>query len=81
MNKIFPPFKLNSSIELSHRIIMAPMNRCKAEKLIPTDAMVDYSAKCADVRLVITEGVIISPVSQGHPNVTGINTGANNVKW
>jgi len=72
---LLEPFKLNDTIELQNRIIMAPLTRCMSdENLVPTDAMVEYYEKRADSGLIITEATIIRPDGQGYPNTPGIYT-------
>ena len=52
---LLSPFKLNNSIELQNRVLMAPLTRCMADdNLVPTQAMVDYYARRADVGLIIS---------------------------
>ncbi|MGO2131104.1 MAG: alkene reductase, partial [Pseudoalteromonas prydzensis] len=44
--ELLQPFKLNNSIALQNRILMAPLTRCMADdNLVPTQAMVDYYAR------------------------------------
>lgn len=75
ISNLFQPFTLNNSIELSNRIVMAPLTRCMADdNLVPTQAMADYYAKRADSGLIITEATIIRPDGQGYPNTPGIFT-------
>ena len=72
---LLSPFKLNNSIELQNRVLMAPLTRCMADdNLVPTQAMVDYYARRADVGLIISEGIIIRADAQGYPNTPGIFT-------
>ena len=66
-------FKLNDTIELQNRVLMAPLTRCMAdENLVPTDAMAEYYAKRADAGLIISEATIIRADGQGYPNTPGI---------
>jgi N-ethylmaleimide reductase len=68
-------FKLNDTIELQNRVLMAPLTRCMAdENLVPTDAMVEYYAKRADAGLIISEATIIRADGQGYPNTPGLYT-------
>ncbi|WP_462158507.1 alkene reductase [Pseudoalteromonas sp. GB56] len=72
---LFQPYALSADIELSNRILMAPLTRCMAaEDLVPTQAMVDYYARRARAGLIISEATIIRPDAQGYPNVPGIFT-------
>jgi 2,4-dienoyl-CoA reductase-like NADH-dependent reductase (Old Yellow Enzyme family) len=72
---LLTPFKLNDTIELQNRVLMAPLTRCMADdNLVPTSAMVEYYAKRADAGLIISEATIIRADGQGYPNTPGIYT-------
>ena len=74
-NVLLSPFKLNDSITLNNRILMAPLTRCMSdEDLVPTQASVEYYARRADAGLIITEATIIRPDAQGYPNTPGLFT-------
>ncbi|NNG43845.1 alkene reductase [Pseudoalteromonas sp. NEC-BIFX-2020_002] len=76
------PFKLNSTIELKNRILMAPLTRCMAdENLVPTQAMVEYYARRAEAGLIISEATIIRPDAQGYPNTPGLFTSEQIQGW
>ena len=79
---LLQPFKLNNSIELQNRILMAPLTRCMADdNLVPTQAMVDYYARRADSGLIISEATIIRPDAQGYPNTPGLFTSEQIQGW
>ena len=79
---LLSPFKLNNSIELQNRVLMAPLTRCMADdNLVPTQAMVDYYARRADVGLIISEAIIIRADAQGYPNTPGIFTNEQVQGW
>lgn len=72
---LFQPYKLNHTITLKNRILMAPLTRNMAdENLVPTQKMADYYARRADTGLIISEAVTIRPDAQGYPNTPGIFT-------
>jgi len=72
---LLSPFKLNDTITLSNRVLMAPLTRCMADDdLVPTQDMVDYYARRADAGLIISEATIIRPDAQGYPNTPGLFT-------
>eukprot|EP00741_Cyanophora_paradoxa_P013035 tig00020675_g12589.t1 len=73
LSNLFQPFKLGS-LELSNRIVMAPMTRCFANEkgLVPTDDMAAYYERRAELGLIITEGTIIRADAQGYPRTPGI---------
>ncbi|OBU17166.1 alkene reductase [Photobacterium aquimaris] len=75
LDTLFHPFKLNDTLTLNNRIVMAPLTRCMADDdLIPTQAMVDYYARRADTGLIITEAVLIRADGQGYPHTPGLFT-------
>ena len=68
-------YKLNESITLKNRILMAPLTRCMADdNLVPTAASVEYYGRRAEAGLIISEAIIIRPDAQGYPNVPGLYT-------
>lgn len=72
-SQLFSPLQLNDTLTLSNRIAMAPLTRCMAGPgLVPTDDMVAYYARRADVGLIISEATIIRADAQGYPDVPGI---------
>ncbi|MDO6705135.1 alkene reductase [Photobacterium sp. 1_MG-2023] len=82
MENLFQSIDLNDSISLKNRILMAPLTRCMADDaLVPTQAMVDYYARRADIGLIITEATIIRPDGQGYPNTPGLYTPAQIAGW
>jgi len=81
-DNLFQPFALNDSIELSNRILMAPLTRCMADDdLVPTQAMADYYGRRAEAGLIISEAVIIRPDGQGYPNTPGLFTQEQIAGW
>lgn len=70
---LFTPYKLNESITLANRLVMAPLTRCFADDdLVPTEAMAQYYAKRAETGLIISEATVLRPDGQGYPNTPGI---------
>ncbi len=70
-NVLFKPFSLGS-LELSNRIIMAPMTRSSSPRNVPNDLNVAYYARRAagGVGLIITEGTCVGhKAANGYPNV------------
>ncbi|KZN64563.1 NADH:flavin oxidoreductase [Pseudoalteromonas luteoviolacea CPMOR-1] len=79
---LFQPYKLNSTISLQNRVLMAPLTRCMADDdLVPTDDMAAYYAKRADTGLIISEATIIRPDGQGYPNTPGLFTPEQIIGW
>lgn len=49
VENLFDTYKLNDTITLKNRILMAPLTRCMADaNLVPTDDMVAYYARRAE---------------------------------
>jgi len=70
---LLTPYRLNDTIELKNRVLMAPLTRCMAdENLVPTQDMVEYYARRADTGLIISEATIIRPDGQGYPTTPGL---------
>ncbi|WP_417348813.1 alkene reductase [Ferrimonas sp.] len=79
---LFDPMTLGNTLTLNNRIVMAPMNRSKADdNLVPTEAMAEYYARRAGTGLIITESLMISPTAQGYPNTPAIFTRAQIDGW
>ncbi|KAG2389319.1 hypothetical protein C9374_013879 [Naegleria lovaniensis] len=69
-----PNFKL-ARITLSHRVVMAPLTRCRALNgdCEHTDFGVEYySQRASKGGLIIAEATQITPQGQGYPNTPGI---------
>lgn len=77
---IFSQYKLGD-IELSNRLIMAPMTRCRAIDNIPTELMVEYYRLRATAGLIITEGVAPSANGLGYARIPGIYSQAQIEAW
>ncbi|MFT4926741.1 MAG: N-ethylmaleimide reductase, partial [Phenylobacterium sp.] len=79
---LFESYRLNSSLTLKNRIIMAPMTRCMADDdLVPTSVMAEYYGRRAEAGLIISEATLIRPDGQGFPNTPGLFTGAQIRGW
>lgn len=60
-------------LELSNRIVMAPMTRCRAEEgNVPNPLTVTYYEQRASAGLIITEGSQVSPQGVGYVRTPGI---------
>ncbi|XP_073132098.1 12-oxophytodienoate reductase 3 [Henckelia pumila] len=69
---LFSPYKMGR-FNLSHRVVLAPMTRCRALNSIPQPALARYySQRATDGGFLITEGTMISPTAAGFPHVPGI---------
>ncbi|OBY77810.1 12-oxophytodienoate reductase [Paenibacillus sp. KS1] len=68
---LFKPFSIGP-LELSNRIVMAPMTRMFSPEGIPGENVEAYYRRRAEngVGLIITEGTVINhPASSSHPNI------------
>ncbi|KAI3711521.1 hypothetical protein L1987_70059 [Smallanthus sonchifolius] len=69
---LFSQYKMGN-FNLSHRVVLAPMTRCRALNSIPNEALVEYYRQRATAGgFLITEGTMISPTAAGFPHVPGI---------
>lgn len=69
--QIFTPQKVGSS-EVSNRIVMAPMTRCRAIDNIPNELIAEYYLQRSSAGLIITEGTSPSPNGLGYARIPGI---------
>ncbi|KAI5811119.1 hypothetical protein DFH27DRAFT_9574 [Peziza echinospora] len=74
LSKQFTPLKMGS-IQLKHRVVMAPLTRVRSPGGIPTDVVREYyEQRASDGGLLISEGVHISFMAGSYPYVPGIYT-------
>ncbi|MBB3104614.1 alkene reductase [Azomonas macrocytogenes] len=72
MSALFEPIKIGD-LELTNRIVMAPLTRCRAESgRVPGDLMVEYYTQRASAGLILTEATSITPMGVGYPDTPGI---------
>ncbi|XP_042497107.1 12-oxophytodienoate reductase 3 [Macadamia integrifolia] len=78
---LFTPYEIGR-FNLSHRIVLAPMTRCRALNGIPQAANVEYyKQRSTPGGFLITEGTTISPTAAGFPHVPGIYTDEQTEAW
>lgn len=78
---LFTSFKIGK-YELQHRVIMAPLTRCRAPNNLPVPDMATYYAQRASLGgLIISEGAVISEQARGYPNTPGIWTAEQVAAW
>ncbi|XP_024172882.1 12-oxophytodienoate reductase 3 [Rosa chinensis] len=78
---LFSPYKMGR-LNLSHRVVLAPLTRCRAPNEIPQPAMIEYySQRSTPGGLLITEATSLSDTSAGFPRVPGIYTDEQVKKW
>ncbi|KAG0560185.1 hypothetical protein KC19_10G160300 [Ceratodon purpureus] len=69
---LFTPMELGP-FKLNHRVIMAPLTRCRSTGYVPQEiAAVYYGQRASPGGLVIAEATGISESAQGFPNAPGI---------
>lgn len=69
---LFSPYKMGR-FNLSHRVVLAPMTRCRALNSIPQPALAEYyTQRATKGGFLITEGTMISSTAAGFPHVPGI---------
>ncbi len=72
MMSLLSPYKLGN-LELSNRMVMAPMTRCRAVNgNVPGPLSVTYYTQRASAGLIITEGAQVSPMGVGYDRTPGI---------
>lgn len=78
---LFTPVKFGR-MQLQHRIVMAPLTRCRAPKSIPTQVMATYYGQRATPGgLIVSEATIISEQARGTPNTPGIYSAEQVEAW
>ncbi len=82
MNKnLFTPITLGD-LEISNRMVMAPMTRNRANQdNAPHDLNVEYYKQRATAGLIITEATQVSPEGVGYPATPGIYSDAQVTGW
>ena len=74
LHALFNPFNLHG-LQLTNRLVMAPMTRCRAGSGdVPTPLMAEYYAQRASAGLIVTEGIPVSPYARGYLWTPGIYT-------
>lgn len=78
---LFEPYTLGG-IELSNRIVMAPLTRNRAAAgLVPSEHAAIYYSQRASAGLLITEATQVSPQAQGYQDTPGLYTQAQIDGW
>jgi len=78
--KLFDSYKLGD-LELSNRVVMAPMTRSRAIGNIPNELMAKYYEQRANAGLIITEGIAPSANGLGYPRIPGLYSEAQVEGW
>ena len=69
--KSLTPYKFGVT-ELTNRIVMSPMTRCRAIGNVPNELMVNYYTQRSGAGLIITEGIAPSPNGLGYARIPGL---------
>ncbi|MCK0209170.1 alkene reductase [Starkeya koreensis] len=78
---LFDSYRLGD-IELSNRIVMAPLTRNRAGAgLVPAPLAAEYYAQRASAGLIVTEATQVSDTAQGYQDTPGIFTDAQVDGW
>ncbi|KAL9257376.1 12-oxophytodienoate reductase 3-like protein [Drosera capensis] len=78
---LFRPYKMGK-FHLSHRVVLAPMTRCRALNELPNQALVEYyTQRSTPGGFLITEGTLVSPTAPGFPHCPGIYTDEQVEAW
>lgn len=77
---MFEPYRMGS-IELSNRIIMAPMTRSRAIGNVANDMIAEYYTQRASAGLIISEGIAPSPNGLGYARIPGLFNEAQVASW
>lgn len=82
--KLFQPVRIGD-IELSNRIIMSPLTRCRSNEaagdLPGSELNITYYRQRATAGLIISEGTQVSPVGKGYVATPGIYSDAQTEGW
>lgn len=71
---LFTPIRIGA-LDLPHRIVMAPLTRCRAgEGNAPTAMNARYYEQRASAALIVTEASQVTPYGQGYPGTPGIHS-------
>jgi N-ethylmaleimide reductase len=77
---LFSAYDLQGT-QLSNRMVMSPMTRCRAIGNIPNDLIAQYYRQRAGAGLIITEGTSPSPNGLGYARMPGIFSEAQITGW
>ena len=80
MSNLYDPLTLGS-LELTNRLVMAPLTRNRSQDTVPGDLAVEYYSQRASAGLVITEGSQPSARGQGYLNTPGFHSPEQLAAW
>ncbi|MDV7393869.1 alkene reductase, partial [Arthrospira platensis SPKY1] len=70
-SSLFEP-AVAGALQLSNRIVMAPLTRNRSPRAVPQAITATYYAQRASAGLIITEATAISQQGQGYSDVPGL---------
>lgn len=70
---LLKPYSLGK-FDLPHRMVYAPLTRCRALGGVPQPAAAEYYAQRSSAGLILSEATCICVEAHGYPNVPGIYT-------
>ncbi len=77
---LFAPYRLGG-LELSNRLVMAPLTRNRTPDTVPNALNAEYYAQRSGAGLIVSEGTQPSAVGQGYPSTPGLHTDAQTEGW
>ncbi|WP_110640892.1 alkene reductase [Salinicola sp. CPA57] len=79
-DKLLSPITVGD-VELSNRVMMAPLTRARTPDSVPGALQAEYYAQRANSGLIISEATNISPTARGYVYTPGIWTDAQETGW
>ncbi|BAH93391.1 putative 12-oxophytodienoate reductase 3 isoform 2 [Oryza sativa Japonica Group] len=71
---LMAPYKMGR-FELSHRVVLAPLTRCRSYDHVPQPhAALYYSQRATNGGLLISEATGVSATGEGYPEIPGVWT-------
>jgi len=80
MPTLFDPIAAGD-LQLSNRVVMAPLTRNRAPNAVPTEMMATYYTQRASAGLIITEATAITHQGQGYAQVPGLYSAEQLAGW
>lgn len=79
---LYVPYKLGDIGELEHRVVYAPLTRCRSPGNIPQPVAAEYySQRASKGGYLITEATSVAPEGQGYIQVPGIHSKEQTEAW
>ncbi|KAF0926303.1 hypothetical protein E2562_022121 [Oryza meyeriana var. granulata] len=81
---LLTPYKqqVGGKLELNHRVVLAPMTRCRSYGNVPQPhAVLYYTQRATSGGLLITEATGVSDTAQGYPETPGVWTQEHVEAW